>query len=115
MNKISDILYVPVNSHIKDLPRYLDGRNGSRAKYGGFDAIDQLTGENMQGRDCKGHGTHCAGIAAGLYSGVAKDANLFSIRVLSCTGSGSVKTIINGMKAVRRRHRENMDRYVTMY
>ena len=62
------------------LCRHLDGRNGSRAKYGGYDAIDVLTGENREGRDCQGHGTHCAGIAGGLYSGVAKDANLFSIR-----------------------------------
>ena len=68
----------------------------------------------MEGRDCQGHGTHCAGIAGGLYSGVAKDANLFSIRVLSCRGSGTLSGVIRGLQAVRTRHRENMDKYVTV-
>ena len=75
----------------------------TRAKYGGFDAIIPTTG----GEDCNGHGSHCAGIAAGLQSGVAKNANLYSIRVLSCYGSGSTSGIITALDFVAGLHAEN--------
>ena len=58
-----------------------------------------------------GHGTHCAGIAAGIYSGVAKDANIYSIRVLNCNGKGSYEESIKGLQAVVKRHKENRKRY----
>jgi len=38
--------------------------------------------------DVQGHGTHCAGTAAGTEYGVAPSANLHSIKVLSDEGSG---------------------------
>ncbi|XP_030840471.1 uncharacterized protein LOC756278 [Strongylocentrotus purpuratus] len=52
------------------------------------------------GSDCQGHGTHCAGTVGGQYSGVATSANIYSVRVLSCTGSGSYSNIISGLNAV---------------
>jgi len=52
------------------------------------------------GLDCNGHGTHCAGTAAGLNYGVAKNANIFGVRVLGCLGSGSFSGIIDGMNYV---------------
>jgi len=55
--------------------------------------------------DLFGHGTHCAGIAAGtgnasgyLYRGVAPGANLFNIKVLNAQGSGYDSWIINGIE-----------------
>lgn len=56
--------------------------------------------------DPRGHGTHCAGIAAGVtnngigIASLAGDGNLVeitSIKVLSAGGAGSQKTIIQGM------------------
>jgi VCBS repeat-containing protein len=54
--------------------------------------------------DLYGHGTHCAGIAAGtgeasgyLYKGVAPGASLFNIKVLNAQGSGYDSWIINGI------------------
>lgn len=41
------------------------------------------------GSDCRGHGTHVAGIIGGKTYGVAKKARLVSVRVLDCEGKGS--------------------------
>ena len=79
----------------------------TRAKYGGYDAVDVNNGD---GSDCQGHGSHCAGIAGGLTSGVAKNANLLSIRVLGCTGSGSTIGIVNALNFVGTKHTENKDK-----
>ncbi|XP_784960.4 uncharacterized protein LOC579771 [Strongylocentrotus purpuratus] len=52
------------------------------------------------GADCNGHGTHCAGTVGGIQYGVAKNANLFGVRVLNCLGSGSFSGIVDGMNYV---------------
>lgn len=80
--------------------RYSHHEFGGRARFGGFDAIDNLTNSNLQGADCHGHGTHCAATAAGAYYGVAKQANIYSLRALDCTGSGAVSGIIDAMNYV---------------
>ncbi|XP_022093904.1 uncharacterized protein LOC110981045 [Acanthaster planci] len=59
-----------------------------------FDAY----GDN--GEDCNGHGSHCAGIAAGQTYGVAKQAKIRGARVLSCSGSGSYSNVIGGLDYV---------------
>ena len=71
-----------------------------RASYGGYDAIDALTGSDKRGLDCNSHGTHCAGTVGGKTFGVAKKASLYSIRVLGCTGSGAISGIIKGLDHV---------------
>ncbi|XP_072039540.1 uncharacterized protein [Amphiura filiformis] len=52
------------------------------------------------GEDCNGHGTHCAGTAAGSIYGICESCNLKSIRVLSCQGSGSTTNIVNGVNSM---------------
>jgi len=49
--------------------------------------------------DANGHGTHCAGIAAGngLYKGVAKGASLLNSKVLDSNGIGTTSSIIAGI------------------
>ncbi|XP_033633313.1 aqualysin-1-like [Asterias rubens] len=64
-----------------------------RAKFV-YDAVEGAVGN---GTDCRGHGTHCAGTAAGLVYGVAKKASVYGVRVLGCQGSGSWSSVINGM------------------
>ena len=59
--------------------------------------MDDETGTNQQGLDCQGHGTHVAGLAGGRTYGAAKDATLYSVRVLSCSGSGSFSGVIAGI------------------
>ncbi|WP_117210672.1 S8 family peptidase [Allorhizocola rhizosphaerae] len=69
---------------------------GGRARYG-WDFVDNDGIAN----DCTGHGTHIAGIIGGSVHGVAKQAKLVAVRVLSggaCGGaSSSVAIVIAGI------------------
>ena len=47
--------------------------------------------------DCRGHGTHSAGIVGGSTFGVAKQVTIYSVRVLDCNGSGTYSSIIAGV------------------
>ncbi|MGW7441347.1 S8 family peptidase [Streptomyces sp. NPDC054849] len=68
------------------------GPDATRATFG-FDAVD----DGRNGQDCQGHGTHVAGTVAGKTYGVARKANLVSVRVLGCDGKGTWSGIIAGM------------------
>ena len=48
-------------------------------------------------RDCNGHGTHVASLAAGKVYGVAKNATLVSARVFDCTGSTYTSDVISAL------------------
>jgi subtilisin family serine protease len=50
--------------------------------------------------DCDGHGTVVAGIAAGRDSGVAKGAQVRSVKVLDCTGAGTLSSLLAGIDFV---------------
>lgn len=47
--------------------------------------------------DCNGHGTHVGGIIGGTQYGVAKNAILHPVRVLTCSGAGSLSAVIAGV------------------
>jgi len=47
--------------------------------------------------DGNGHGTHCAGTAAGTQYGIAKSASLVAVGVLGPTGSGAWDDVISGI------------------
>lgn len=63
---------------------------GGRASVG-FDAL----GGN--GQDCNGHGTHVAGTVAGGTWGIAKSALPVAVRVLNCSGSGTISGVVAGI------------------
>lgn len=63
-----------------------------RAFYGA-----DLINEEME-VDMNGHGTHCAGTAGGASHGVAPEATLWGVKVLSRTGSGSTSGVIKGVQ-----------------
>jgi cerevisin len=51
-----------------------------------------------QTTDGNGHGTHCAGSAAGRYRGMARAARITSAKVLSDAGSGTNANVISGIQ-----------------
>jgi len=55
-------------------------------------------GGNAQ--DCNGHGTHCAGSAAGQHRGLSTRAWIGNVRVLNCQGSGTNANVISGFNHV---------------
>src|SRR5439155_20628712 len=66
----------------------------------GFSAIE----DNGGTIDCNGHGTNVAGIIGGTNFGVAKSATLVPVRVLDCSGSGTVSTVLAGLDWVLQDH-----------
>jgi aqualysin 1 len=79
-----------INVYIMDtgiLTTHTDFQGRATAVY---DAINDGNGST----DCNGHGTFVAGLVGGYMYGVAKEANLKSVRVLDCSGNGSTSNII---------------------
>jgi len=77
------------------------GIRASHVDFGGrvnlaFTSISDGVGAN----DCNGHGTHVAGTVGGNTYGVAKNVELYAVRVLGCNGSGSNAGVIAGVDFV---------------
>ena len=53
-------------------------------------------------RDCDGHGTVVAGIAASRRHGVAPQAQVRSVKVLDCNGAGTLSSLLAGIDWVAR-------------
>ncbi|KAB1934549.1 S8 family peptidase [Micromonospora sp. ALFpr18c] len=64
---------------------------GGRAT-SGYDAVDGGSAD-----DCNGHGTHVAGTVGGSSYGVAKGVQLVGVRVLDCSGSGTIAGVVAGV------------------
>jgi len=82
-----------VRAYILDtgiLPGHVDF--GGRVSVG-YTAIADANGTS----DCNGHGTHVAGTVGGTQWGVAKNVTLVPVRVLGCTGSGTLSGVIAGI------------------
>jgi len=72
---------------------------GGRASYG-YDFVDN----DSTASDCNGHGTHVAGTVGGSTYGVAKAVRLVAVRVLNCSGSGTISGVIAGINWVTSKH-----------
>jgi len=77
---------------------------GYRAKYAGYDPVDQYEyAQNTRnytprgGADCHGHGTHVASLIGGKTYGTAREANLYSVRVLRCDSSAPWSIVLDGL------------------
>jgi proprotein convertase subtilisin/kexin type 9 len=79
--------------------RYSHSEFRGRAKYGGFD-FQLYSAPNGPGSDCNGHGTHVAALAGGSTVGVAREATLYSIRMIGCDGRTSTSTILRALEHV---------------
>jgi len=82
-----------VNAYIVDTGVLLSHNDFAGRANAGFTAINDGNGTN----DCNGHGTHVAGTVGGSTWGVAKDVELWAVRVLGCNGSGTNSGVIAGV------------------
>ncbi|HEX2091609.1 MAG TPA: S8 family serine peptidase, partial [Longimicrobiaceae bacterium] len=74
------------------------GIRTTHSEFGGRAAVGyDVFQDGQAGQDCHGHGTHVAGTIGGVTYGVAKQAKLVSVRVLSCSGSGTWSGVIAGV------------------
>ncbi|XP_041063928.1 proprotein convertase subtilisin/kexin type 9 isoform X2 [Carcharodon carcharias] len=55
-----------------------------------------------QANKCDSHGTHTAGIVSGRDSGVAKGANVRSVKILNCQGRGTISGALAGLEFIRK-------------
>jgi cerevisin len=72
------------------------GVNTAHSEFEGRASFGFAAG-TMQKIDGHGHGTHCAGTAAGKTYGVAKKANIIGVKVLSDNGQGTTSNIVEGL------------------
>jgi subtilisin family serine protease len=81
------------------------GIRATHSEFGGRVSLDFSSISDGNGAsDCHGHGTHVAGTIGGSTYGVAKGVSLHSIRVLSCSGSGTTSGVISGVDWVTANH-----------
>ncbi|MEV5412737.1 S8 family peptidase [Thermopolyspora sp. NPDC052614] len=82
-----------VNAYVIDTGiRFSHADFGGRAT-SGRDFVDN----DNDASDCNGHGTHVAGTIGGSTYGVAKGVRLIGVRVLNCSGSGTISGVIAGV------------------
>ncbi|GMH33825.1 hypothetical protein BSKO_01659 [Bryopsis sp. KO-2023] len=79
--------------------KHIDGAAGTRASFA-FSVFNDAD----DGSDCNGHGTHVAGIAAGLTYGAAKNATLFDVRALDCSKSSVLSDTLSGLEWIAQNH-----------
>ncbi|XP_072177265.1 extracellular serine proteinase-like [Diadema setosum] len=74
------------------------GVNEKHEDFGGRAVnIYDFRGENFTGRDCSGHGTHVASLAAGKKYGVARQAKVYGVRLTRCRGDAKVSDAVKGI------------------
>ncbi|CAG8451529.1 6554_t:CDS:2 [Ambispora gerdemannii] len=61
-------------------------------------------GNRSEERDLNGHGTFVAGVLAGKFFGVAKKANIISVRALQPDGSGRLSVVLQAIDWVIKQH-----------
>ncbi|KAI5356542.1 putative peptidase S8/S53 domain, peptidase S8, subtilisin, His-active [Septoria linicola] len=73
------------------------GINSKHTEFTGRVTLGASFIEDSEGEDDQGHGSHCAGTAAGTVYGVAKKASLIAVKVLGADGSGSNSGVLQGI------------------
>lgn len=71
---------------------------------GRADEVAAFASQGSADADCNGHGTHVAGIAAGLTVGVAPGATVHAVRVAGCDGTGELSDLAAAVDWVKDHH-----------
>ncbi|POS82862.1 hypothetical protein EPUL_005429 [Erysiphe pulchra] len=84
------------------------GTNIEHSEFEGRASWGKTIPANDVDDDENGHGTHCSGTIAGKKFGVAKEANIIAVKVLSSNGSGSMSDVVKGVDFATNSHLENV-------
>jgi subtilisin family serine protease len=76
------------------------GIRTTHGDFGGRTRALDLVDPGGSGADCHGHGTHVASLAAGQWSGVAREASIVSVRAVRCDGYGDVALLVSALDTV---------------
>ncbi|NXF18774.1 PCSK9 convertase, partial [Rhodinocichla rosea] len=89
-----------LDSSVQSSHREIEGR----VTVTGFESIPEEDGTHFhrQAGQCDSHGTHVAGVLSGRDAGVARGANIRSLRVLNCQGKGTVSGTLMALESIRR-------------
>jgi subtilisin family serine protease/fibronectin type 3 domain-containing protein len=99
-----------VRVYVVDTGVQLDNPEFSGRTLPGFDA----TGSGNVATDCHGHATHVAGTIAGTKFGVAKKTSIVSVKVLDCSGRGSITGVVSGLDWIAANHPRGTPAVVNM-
>ncbi|NXR79638.1 PCSK9 convertase, partial [Pycnonotus jocosus] len=89
-----------LDSSVQNTHREIKGR----VTVTGFESIPEEDGthSHWQASRCDSHGTHVAGVLSGRDAGVARGANIRSLRVLNCQGRGTVSGTLMALEFIKR-------------
>ncbi|NXI22261.1 PCSK9 convertase, partial [Sterrhoptilus dennistouni] len=89
-----------LDSSVQSTHREIEGR----VTVTGFESIPEEDGthSHRQATRCDSHGTHVAGVLSGRDAGVATGANIRSLRVLNCQGTGPVSGTLMALEFIKR-------------
>ncbi|XP_038000286.1 proprotein convertase subtilisin/kexin type 9 [Motacilla alba alba] len=89
-----------LDSSVQSSHREIEGR----VTVTGFESIPEEDGTHFhrQASQCDSHGTHVAGVLSGRDAGVARAANIRSLRVLNCQGKGTVSGTLRALEFIGR-------------
>jgi len=82
-----------VTAFVIDTGIRADHREFTGRVLAGYNVVADGNGTN----DCYGHGTHVSGTLGGSTYGVAKSVNIVPVRVLNCSGAGTLSGVIAGL------------------
>ncbi|WP_258951748.1 S8 family serine peptidase [Lentzea californiensis] len=94
--------YVSAGAGARDVRAYVidSGVRTTHTDFGGRASWGTNTTGDNNNTDCNGHGTHVAGTIGGTTHGVAKSVRLVAVKVLDCSGSGTIAGVISGVNWV---------------
>uniref|UniRef100_A0A8C3QE65 Subtilisin/kexin-like protease PC9 n=1 Tax=Geospiza parvula TaxID=87175 RepID=A0A8C3QE65_GEOPR len=89
-----------LDSSVQSSHREIEGR----VTVTGFESIPEEDGTHFhrQAGHCDSHGTHVAAVLSGRDAGVARGANIRSLRVLNCQGKGTVSGTLMALESIGR-------------
>ncbi|NXV63714.1 PCSK9 convertase, partial [Molothrus ater] len=89
-----------LDSSVQSSHREIEGR----VTVTGFESIPEEDGTHFhrQAGQCDSHGTHVAAVLSGRDAGVARGANIRSLRVLNCQGKGTVSGTLMALESIGR-------------